>query len=143
MEDIADALVAFLKDAENWTPPPSIAFTVEKDATPDAKLEKENLRKSKVFVVPAEEPQRTRISRGGKYLETYQCYLIFARAMDNDFTRPKLAKWSREVVVPVRQMRMAGLPCVGVDTTVKLNTPLARENDVFVSGVLLSYAGIQ
>lgn len=143
VEDIADALVAFLEDAENWTPPPSIAFEVEKDATPDAKLEKEKLRQSKVFVVPFGETAE-KIGRGGQALEVYQVFVVFARAMDNDFTRPKLAKWAREVKLAIRSAtRMAGYAWAGDDTTVKLNTPLARENDVFVSGVLLSYSGIR
>lgn len=143
VEDIADALVAFLEGAPSWSEPPSIVFEVVKDATPDEKLKKEELRKSKVFVVPYGETAE-KIGRGGQALEVYQVFLVFARAMDADFTQPKLAKWAREVKLAIRKSpRMAGHPWAGDDTTVKLNTPLAREADVFVSGVMLSYSGIR
>lgn len=143
VEDIADALVDFLGNAAEWPESPSMAFEVIKDATPDDKLEKEKLKGTKVFVVPFGESAE-KIGRGGQALETYQVFVVVARAMDADFTQPKLAKFTRELKLAIRrQPRMAGFPWQGDDTTVKLNTALARETDVFISGVMVSFTGIQ
>jgi hypothetical protein len=143
VEDIADALVVFFEDAESWTAPPSMNFEVIKDAVPDEKLKKELLQNLKVFVVPFGEAAE-KIGRGGQALETYQVFVVVARAMNADFTQPKLAKLTRELKLAVRKSpRMAGYPWQGDETSVKLNTPLAREADVFVSGFMVSYTGIR
>lgn len=141
VEDVADAMVAFLENAPNWDVPPEIAFAVKKHATPEVELEK--VVGTTCYVVPFSEAGQ-RISRGGKYLEKYNVFLMFVRKLSTDFTREKLSKLERHVAVVVRQQRrLAGFPISEVETTVKMNPELAKNDKLFVSGRQFACIGIR
>lgn len=141
VEDIADALVTFLENAENWSAPPSLKFTVIKDATPEIHLEK--IKTTTVFVIPFGEAAE-KIGRGGQALETYQVFTMVYRPMDSEFTRQLLSKLSRELKLAIRgATRMAGCVWTGDETSVKFNPQVGKDSKAFVDGTQFSYAGIR
>lgn len=140
VENVADALVAYLKDASNWSPAPSMEFEVIKDATPEAYMEK--LKVATYFVVPFGQTSQ-KVGRNGASLETFQVYGVLIRPLTTDFTRTKLAKLDAEIERAVRRgPRMAGCPCSGVDTAVKANPTLLKDN-WFTSGRQFNFTGIR
>lgn len=140
VEDIADALVTFLEGAPNWTPPASMNFVVEKNATPEEKLYKEKQKTLIAFVVPFGETAQ-KIGRGGEALEVYQVYVVISRELNADFTRQNLSLFAREVKLAIRKnRRMAGCVWSGDQTDQKYNATLLMDHNTFVCSMRFDFA---
>lgn len=100
-EAICDALVAYVKTLNaTSTPAVSLQATIKKTENPKGELKYEHQQLAVLFFPLSEEAEK--MGRGGQCLERFTIAMIVVRKLSEEFTRAKLARYTREIKAAVR-----------------------------------------
>lgn len=136
-EDICEALTTYVGGLAS--PVLSLKAAVRKTDDPMGELKVEHQQLEVLFHVASEEAEK--IDRGGTCFESFTISMLVIRKQDDEFTRPVMAQFTREIKRAVRGVIQAGYHWSRDETPVKFDAQQYHELTQYCSKSEFTYIG--